>query len=105
MVWVVASYQDLLTKVIERERCIQVSEEDLLIKTKLNYCQKIVYEEILEVCMQDKGTSYSSMGQEVQEKIFVQILLATIRSSGYIAIATTTFEVETSLLQGVGIFI
>nr|XP_009764911.1 PREDICTED: uncharacterized protein LOC104216536 [Nicotiana sylvestris] len=87
-------------KEIHFERSIIVSEDDILLHRKLNKNQLIAYNLITERIFSNKAGAFFIDGPGGTGKTFLyRALLATIRSMGYIALATITFGVATSILS------
>ncbi|KAL3365048.1 hypothetical protein AABB24_010277, partial [Solanum stoloniferum] len=83
------------------ERSITVSEDDVLLHKKLNKKQMIAYNVITERIFSNKAGAFFIDGPGGTGKTFLyRALLATIRSMGYIALATTTSGVAASILPG-----
>ncbi|KAM3398671.1 hypothetical protein P3S68_002187 [Capsicum galapagoense] len=78
---------------------IVVSTEELLLHKKLNTEQKKSYDTILRRIFSDKPGKFFIDGPGGNGKTFLYCaLLATVRSKGFIALATTTSGVAASLL-------
>ncbi|XP_019232986.1 PREDICTED: uncharacterized protein LOC109213628 [Nicotiana attenuata] len=83
------------------ERNIIVREEDLLLETKLNDDQRKAYDTILDRIFKNKCGAFFINGPGGTGKIFLyRALLATVRSKGFVALATATSGVATSILPG-----
>ncbi|XP_070010147.1 uncharacterized protein [Nicotiana sylvestris] len=88
-------------KEIHFERSITISEDDMLLHRKLNKNQLIAYNMITERIFSNKAGAFSVDGPGGTGKTFLyRALLATVRSMGYIALATTTSGVAASILLG-----
>ncbi|XP_075077573.1 uncharacterized protein LOC142164183 [Nicotiana tabacum] len=88
-------------KEIHFERSITVSENDMLLHRKLNKNQLIAYNMITERIFSNKVGSFFVDGPGGTGKPFLyRALLATVRSMGYIALATATSGVAASILPG-----
>nr|XP_016507200.1 PREDICTED: uncharacterized protein LOC107824908 [Nicotiana tabacum] len=88
-------------KEIHFERSIIVSEDDVLLHRKLNKNQLIAYNVITERIFSNKAGAFFVDGPGGTRKTFLyRALLATIRSMGYIALATTTSGVAASIFPG-----
>ncbi|KAH0767208.1 hypothetical protein KY285_003079 [Solanum tuberosum] len=88
-------------KDVHFERSITVSEDDVLLHKKLNKKQMIAYNVITERIFSNKPGAFFIDGPGGTGKTFLyRALLATIRSMGYIALATTTSGVAASILPG-----
>ncbi|XP_009777496.1 uncharacterized protein [Nicotiana sylvestris] len=83
------------------ERNIIVSNEDLLLHRKLNTEQKIAYDIILQRVFSNESGAFFIDGPGGSGKMFLYcVLLATVRSKGFVALATTTSGVASSILPG-----
>ncbi|XP_019240496.1 PREDICTED: uncharacterized protein LOC109220481 [Nicotiana attenuata] len=83
------------------ERTISVSEEDILLQKKLNTKQLKAYNVVIDRVFSKKPGAFFIDGPGGTEKTFLyRALLATIRSKGYIALATATSGVAASILPG-----
>ncbi|XP_009589393.1 uncharacterized protein [Nicotiana tomentosiformis] len=83
------------------ERNIIVSDEDLLLHRKLNAEQKIACDIILQRVFSNKSGAFFIDGPGGSGKTFLYCaLLATVRSTGFVALATTTSGVAASILSG-----
>ncbi|XP_015168210.1 uncharacterized protein [Solanum tuberosum] len=88
-------------KDVNFERNIVVTEEDLLLYKKLNTEQKIAYDTILQRVLTNESGAFFIDGPGGSGKTFLyRALLATVRSKGFIALATTTSGVAASILPG-----
>ncbi|XP_015060116.1 uncharacterized protein LOC107005993 [Solanum pennellii] len=88
-------------KDVHFERFITVSEDDVLLHKKLNKKQMIAYNMITERIFSNKPGAFFIDGPGGTGKTFLyHVLLATIRSMGYVALATTTSGVAASILPG-----
>ncbi|WMV14575.1 hypothetical protein MTR67_007960 [Solanum verrucosum] len=89
------------TKDIHFERNIIVSEEDLLLPKKLNAEQLISYNTIIDRISSKKAGAFFVDGPGGTGKTYLyRALLATVRSQGFIALATATSGVAASVLPG-----
>ncbi|TXG49185.1 hypothetical protein EZV62_025060 [Acer yangbiense] len=94
----------------EDERCIKeindelgitVSESDLSLKLSLTSKQKCAYNRILEKVFMQQSTSFFIDGPGGTGKTYLyKAILATLRSRGMIALATTSSGVAASVLPG-----
>nr|XP_009804431.1 PREDICTED: uncharacterized protein LOC104249653 [Nicotiana sylvestris] len=83
------------------ERNIIVINEDLLLHRKVNTEQKIAYDIILKRVFANESGAFFIDGPGGSGKTFLYCaLLATVRSKGYVALATTTSGVTASILPG-----
>ncbi|XP_070013430.1 uncharacterized protein [Nicotiana sylvestris] len=83
------------------ERNIIVGNEDLLLHRKLNIEQKIAYDIILQRVFVNESGAFFIDGPGGSGKTFLYCaLLATVRSKGFVALATTTSGVAASILPG-----
>nr|XP_016459228.1 PREDICTED: ATP-dependent DNA helicase PIF4-like [Nicotiana tabacum] len=83
------------------ERTITVTNEDILLHKRLNKDQLKAYNIITERIFSNKAGAFFIDGLEGTGKTFLyRALLATIRSKGYIALATATSGVAASILTG-----
>ncbi|XP_047263846.1 uncharacterized protein LOC107842271 [Capsicum annuum] len=83
------------------ERNINVSDEELLLHQKLNKEQNKAYDIILQRVFANKSRAFLIDGSgEIGKTFLYCALLATVRSKGFIALATTTSEVVASILPG-----
>lgn len=81
------------------ERNVIVSEEDLLLEKKLSLEQRATYNVIIDRILVNKSWAFFIDGPGEIGKTFLYLnLLATMRSKGNIALATTTSEVAASSL-------
>ncbi|XP_009800704.1 uncharacterized protein [Nicotiana sylvestris] len=81
------------------ERNIIVNDEDLLLHRKLNTEQKMAYDVILQRVFANKSRAFFIDGPGGSGKRFLYCaLLATVRSKGFVALATTTSGVAASIL-------
>ncbi|XP_060183115.1 uncharacterized protein LOC132613077 [Lycium barbarum] len=86
-------------KEVHFERTIVVSEEDVSLCKKLNRDQLKAYNIIIERIFSHRSGAFLVDGPGGTGKtFFYRALLATIRSKGYIALATTTSGVAASIL-------
>ncbi|KAH0770848.1 hypothetical protein KY290_014829 [Solanum tuberosum] len=89
------------TKDIHFERNIIVSEEDLLLPKNLNAEQLISYNTIIDRISSKKAGAFFVDGPGGTGKTYLyRALLATVRSQGFIALATATSGVAASVLPG-----
>ncbi|KAG5551811.1 hypothetical protein RHGRI_010040 [Rhododendron griersonianum] len=96
---VAETQHDRLCKEILDEQHIDVSELDLLSVSKLNSDQTRAYREILQAVRKNDGTCFFIDGPGGTGKTFLyRALLATIRSTKSIALATATSGVAPSIL-------
>ncbi|XP_070013821.1 uncharacterized protein [Nicotiana sylvestris] len=83
------------------ERNIIVREEDLLLEIKLNDDRRKTYDIILDRMFKNKCGAFYNDGPGGTGKTFLyHALLATVRSKGFVALATTTSGVAASILPG-----
>ncbi|KAG5575728.1 hypothetical protein H5410_055862 [Solanum commersonii] len=83
------------------ERNIIVSEKNLLLQRQLNRDQQIAYNTIMNRVFSNKPGAFFIDGPGGTGKTFLyRVLLATVRHQGFVALATTSFGVATSLLPG-----
>ena len=95
------SQQEVVAKDIESERNITVNENDLRAIDQLNKDQRNAYEQILNAIMSNSSTSFFVDGPWGTEKTFLyRALLAKIKSTGGIALATVTSGIAASILPG-----
>ena len=88
-------------KEIYFERNIIVSEEDILLQSKLNIEQKRTYNIILERVYSNKSGAFFIDGPGGTGKTFLyRALLAAVRTKGFIALATASSGVAASILLG-----
>nr|XP_016481825.1 PREDICTED: ATP-dependent DNA helicase pif1-like [Nicotiana tabacum]XP_016481826.1 PREDICTED: ATP-dependent DNA helicase pif1-like [Nicotiana tabacum]XP_016481827.1 PREDICTED: ATP-dependent DNA helicase pif1-like [Nicotiana tabacum]XP_016481828.1 PREDICTED: ATP-dependent DNA helicase pif1-like [Nicotiana tabacum]XP_016481829.1 PREDICTED: ATP-dependent DNA helicase pif1-like [Nicotiana tabacum]XP_016481830.1 PREDICTED: ATP-dependent DNA helicase pif1-like [Nicotiana tabacum]XP_016481831.1 PR len=88
-------------KDIHFERNIIVSEQDLLLPKRLNVQQLRSYNTIIDRVFSEKQGTFFVDGPGGTGKTFLyRALLATIRSQGFIALATATSGVAASILPG-----
>ncbi|XP_075103311.1 ATP-dependent DNA helicase RRM3 isoform X2 [Nicotiana tabacum] len=88
-------------KDIHFERNIIVSEQDLLLPKRLNVQQLRSYNTIIDRVFSEKQGTFFVDGPGGTGKTFLyRALLATIRSQGFIALATATSSVAASILLG-----
>ncbi|XP_075082877.1 uncharacterized protein LOC107802781 isoform X1 [Nicotiana tabacum] len=88
-------------KDIHFERNIIVSEQDLLLPKRLNVQQLRSYNTIIDRVFSGKQGTFFVDGPGGTGKTFLyRALLATIRSQGFIALATATSGVAASILPG-----
>ncbi|XP_062075970.1 ATP-dependent DNA helicase pfh1-like [Humulus lupulus] len=82
---------------------ISVTDEDIIAATKLNEQQKDAYDQILNKVFRDESTSFFIDGHGGTGKTFLyRAILATVKSKKIIALATTSSEVDASILPGGG---
>nr|XP_027103341.1 uncharacterized protein LOC113724657 [Coffea arabica]XP_027103351.1 uncharacterized protein LOC113724670 [Coffea arabica] len=94
-------WQEVVAKDIETERNIPVDENDLPAIDQLNKNQSNAYEQILNAIINSSLTSFFVDGPGGTGKTFLyRALLAKIRSTGGIALATATSGVAASILHG-----
>ncbi|XP_019244248.1 PREDICTED: ATP-dependent DNA helicase PIF2-like [Nicotiana attenuata] len=83
------------------ERNIIVSDEDLFLHRKLNIEQKKAYDAILDRVFGNNSGAFFIDGPGGSGKTFLYCaLLATVRSKGFVALATKTSGVAASILPG-----
>ncbi|XP_060182107.1 ATP-dependent DNA helicase PIF1-like [Lycium barbarum] len=83
------------------ERHIIVSEEDLLLEAKLTTEQRKAYDTILNRIYSNQSGAFFIDGPGGTGKTFLyRVLLATVRSKGFVALATATSGVAASILPG-----
>ncbi|XP_019236500.1 PREDICTED: ATP-dependent DNA helicase PIF7-like [Nicotiana attenuata] len=88
-------------KEVHFERTITVSEADILLEKKLNVEQRRAYNVIIARIFSNKGGAFFIDGPGGTGKTFLyRALLATVRSKGFIALATTSSGVAASILPG-----
>ncbi|KAL3352294.1 hypothetical protein AABB24_020373 [Solanum stoloniferum] len=98
---VVSSRVESEAKDVNFERNIVVTKEDLLLYKKLNTEQKKAYDIILQRVLTNESGAFFIDGPGGSGKTFLyRALLATVRSKGFIALATTTSGVAASILPG-----
>lgn len=98
--------ENIQSSTIEREvqdvhfdRSIRVFEEDLLLEKKLNREQRKAYTIIVDRIFSNKAGAFFIDGPGGTGKSFLyRSLLATIRSKGFITLATASSAVATSIL-------
>ncbi|XP_019246007.1 PREDICTED: uncharacterized protein LOC109225707 isoform X1 [Nicotiana attenuata] len=96
-----ASILEKEAKEVFFERTITVSEEDILLHKKLNAKQLKAYNVIIDRVFSKKPGAFFIDGPGGTGKTFLyRALLATVRSKGYIALATATSGVAASILPG-----
>lgn len=89
------------SKEIEDELKIVVSEQDILTISNLNKGQRYAYDMVLERVIKDKPNAFFIDGPSSTSKTYLyRVILATVRSKGFIALATATSRVVASLLPG-----
>ena len=89
------------SKEIKDELKIVVSEQDILTISNLNKGQRYAYDMVLERVIKDKPSAFFIDGPSSTIKTYLyRVILATIRSKGFIALATATSRVVASLLPG-----
>ena len=89
------------TRELLPERRITVREEDLNAITLLNEKQRHAFEIISHRIYENKNGTFFLDGPEGTRKSFLyRALLADIRSKGYLALATATSGIATSILPG-----
>ncbi|XP_031122581.1 uncharacterized protein LOC116025489 [Ipomoea triloba] len=90
-----------MTHEIMYERSLEVSESDLAGVQKLNACQRAAFDTIIENVFANKGGIYFVDGPAGTGKTFLyRCLLATVRSRGFLALATATSGIAASILPG-----
>ncbi|XP_009800551.1 uncharacterized protein LOC107775091 [Nicotiana tabacum] len=83
------------------ERNIIVREEDLLLETKLDNEQRKAYDVILDRIFKNKSGAFLIDGPGGTGKTFLyRALLVAVRSKEFVALATATSGVATSILPG-----
>ncbi|XP_009796237.2 uncharacterized protein [Nicotiana sylvestris] len=83
------------------ERNIIVTEEELLLRQKLNHEQQMAYNVIIDRISSNRPGAFFVDGPGGTGKTFLyRALLATVRSKGFIALATATSGVAASILPG-----
>ncbi|XP_075078730.1 uncharacterized protein LOC107762475 isoform X2 [Nicotiana tabacum] len=88
-------------KEVHFKKSITVSEEDILLHMRLNKKQLIAYNMITDRIFSNKAGAFFVDGPGGTGKIFLyRALLATVRSMGYIALATATSGVAAFILPG-----
>uniref|UniRef100_A0A1U7WL96 ATP-dependent DNA helicase n=1 Tax=Nicotiana sylvestris TaxID=4096 RepID=A0A1U7WL96_NICSY len=88
-------------KEIHFERTITVSEDEVQLHKRLNKNQLTAYDVIINRVFSNKAGAFFIDGPGGTGKIFLyRALLATVWSMGYIALATATSGVATSILPG-----
>nr|XP_009799480.1 PREDICTED: uncharacterized protein LOC104245530 [Nicotiana sylvestris] len=88
-------------KYVDFERNIIVSDEDLLLKNKLNIEQRRAYNMILDRIFSNRPGAFFIDGPGGTGKSFLyHALLATVRHKGFIALATASSGIAASLLPG-----
>ncbi|XP_019230100.1 PREDICTED: uncharacterized protein LOC109211055 [Nicotiana attenuata] len=88
-------------KEVHFERSLRVSEEDLLLEKKLNIDQRRAYNTIVDRIFSNKSGAFFIDGLGGTGKNFLyRSLLATVRSKGFVALATATSGVAASILPG-----
>ncbi|KAL3368397.1 hypothetical protein AABB24_009320 [Solanum stoloniferum] len=98
---VVSSRVESEAKDVNFERNIVVTKEDLLLYKKLNTEQKIAYDTILQRILTNESGAFFIDGPGGSGKTFLyRALLATVRSKGFIALATATSGVAASIFPG-----
>nr|XP_016494696.1 PREDICTED: uncharacterized protein LOC107813895 [Nicotiana tabacum] len=86
-------------KEVHFEKSITVSEEDMLLHTRLNKKQLTTYNVITDRIFSNKAGAFFVDGPGGTGKTFLyRALLETVRSMGYIALATATSGVVASIL-------
>ena len=89
------------SKEIEDELKIVVSEQDILTISNLNKGQRYAYDMVLERVIKDKPSAFFINRPGSTSKTYLyRVILATVRSKGFIALATATSRVVASLLPG-----
>ena len=89
------------SKEIKDELKIVVSEQDILTISYLNKEQRYAYDMVLERVIKDKPSAFFINRPGSTSKTYLyRVILATIRSKGFIALATATSRVVASLLPG-----
>nr|XP_016471553.1 PREDICTED: uncharacterized protein LOC107793670 isoform X1 [Nicotiana tabacum]XP_016471558.1 PREDICTED: uncharacterized protein LOC107793670 isoform X1 [Nicotiana tabacum]XP_016471563.1 PREDICTED: uncharacterized protein LOC107793670 isoform X1 [Nicotiana tabacum]XP_016471572.1 PREDICTED: uncharacterized protein LOC107793670 isoform X1 [Nicotiana tabacum]XP_016471583.1 PREDICTED: uncharacterized protein LOC107793670 isoform X1 [Nicotiana tabacum]XP_016471591.1 PREDICTED: uncharacterized pro len=88
-------------KEIHFERTITVSEDEVQLHKRLNKNQLTAYDVIINRVFSNKAGAFFIDGPGGTGKTFLyRALLATVRSMGYIALATATSGVAASILPG-----
>ncbi|XP_009761464.1 uncharacterized protein LOC107792386 [Nicotiana tabacum] len=88
-------------KEVHFERTITITNEDIILHKRLNKYQLKPYNIITKRVFSNKAGTFFIDGPGGTGKIFLyHALLATVRSKGYIALATTTSGVAASILPG-----
>ncbi|XP_019255087.1 PREDICTED: ATP-dependent DNA helicase PIF2-like [Nicotiana attenuata] len=83
------------------ERNIIVTEEELLLRQKLNCEQQMAYNVIIDRISSNRAGAFFVDGPGGTGKTFLyRALLATVRSKGFIALATATSGIAASILPG-----
>ena len=89
------------TRDTSSELNIQVSETDLLAATQLNTEQKAAFDHIMDaIFIKQKGCFFIDGPGGTGKTFLYKALLATIRSRGYVALATASCGVAASILPG-----
>ncbi|XP_016566994.2 uncharacterized protein LOC107865177 [Capsicum annuum] len=89
------------TKDVQFERNIKVFKEDLLLEKKLNTEQRRAYTLIIDRIFSNKVGVFFIDGLGGTGKSYLyRSLLGTIRSKGFVALATASFSVVASILSG-----
>ncbi|XP_027077088.2 uncharacterized protein [Coffea arabica] len=92
---------DKSVKEIEVEYQIPISDEDLAAVSMLNSAQKSAFDKIMQKINENAPAAFFIDGPGGTGKSFLyKALLATVRSRGYIALATATSGAAASLLPG-----
>ncbi|XP_019155717.1 PREDICTED: ATP-dependent DNA helicase PIF2-like [Ipomoea nil] len=91
----------LITSEIAHEQDLQVDAADLLAIDKLNVCQRVAFQTILDAVIAGKGAVFFVDGPGGTGKTFLyRCLLAAVRSRKWIALATATSGIAASILPG-----
>ncbi|XP_039778356.1 ATP-dependent DNA helicase PIF2-like [Panicum virgatum] len=86
---------------LTEERKIVVSDEDIKLAESLNAEEMEGFNEILDHVMTNKGKVFFVDGPGGTEKTYLyRALLARVRSTDHIAIATATFRIAASIMPG-----
>ena len=94
-------FNDSTSKDLQDELAIIVSKDDIYAASLLNFEQRKAYDAILEKVFGEKTGCFFIDGPGGTGKTFLyRALLATVRSRGFIALATATSGVAASLLPG-----
>ncbi|XP_027183825.1 ATP-dependent DNA helicase PIF1-like [Coffea eugenioides] len=90
-----------ITKEIEAEYAIPISEEDLADSSMLNHAQRDAFNKIMQKVNANVPTAFFIDGPGGTAKSFLyKALLATVRSKGDIALTTATSGAAASILPG-----
>ncbi|XP_075103460.1 uncharacterized protein LOC142178040 [Nicotiana tabacum] len=88
-------------KEVRFERTITVTNKNILLHKKLNKDQLRAYNIIIERIFSNKaGAFFIDRPGRIGKTFLYRALLATVRSKGYIALATATSGVAASILPG-----